>query len=121
MTNKEAIEEIKKWIEGCPIKYTAQAFDLAIKALERYGTLEVCSCPEARHGLKYYKEEDNICDMEQLATVEFYKSEKTGKIYAEFILEDGCWMRTKEIYPNEFTNLTEALLSFAEGEKGDVI
>ncbi|MBR3117673.1 MAG: hypothetical protein IKF29_00385 [Oceanobacillus sp.] len=76
---------------------------------------------EIRHSSKYYKEEDNICDMESLATVEFYKSEKTGKIYAEFILEDSCWMRTKEIYPNEFTNLTEALLSFAEGEIGDVI
>ena len=35
MTNKEAIKEIQKWLDGCPFEDTKKAFDLAIKALER--------------------------------------------------------------------------------------
>lgn len=66
-----------------------------------------------RHSAEYYNEEDNICDMEEIMTVEFYKSEKTGKIYAEFISsDDGLWLSTKEIFPDEFNNLILALSSF---------
>ena len=67
-----------------------------------------------RHSAEYYNEEDNICNMENLATVEFYRSEKTGKIYAEFIFIPGCWTTTKEILPEEFNNLKSALISFSD-------
>lgn len=64
-----------------------------------------------RHNAKHYNEEDNVCNMEHLAIVEFYKSKKTNKIYAEFIFEDGCWRTTKEIFPDEFDDLKSALKS----------
>jgi len=35
MTNKEAIKEIKRWLDGCPFADTKEAFNLAIKALRR--------------------------------------------------------------------------------------
>ncbi len=35
MTNKEAIKEIKRWLDGCPFADTREAFNLAIKALKR--------------------------------------------------------------------------------------
>lgn len=35
MTNKEAIKEIQRWLDGCPFEDTKEAFDLAIKALRK--------------------------------------------------------------------------------------
>ena len=34
MTNKEAIKEIEKWLDGCPFEDTKKAFTLAINAIE---------------------------------------------------------------------------------------
>lgn len=34
MTNEQAIDEIKLWLNGCPYADTIEAFNIAIKALE---------------------------------------------------------------------------------------
>lgn len=64
----------------------------------------------------YEDEKDNVCNMDELGTIEIYKSEQTGKIYANFILLDGSddsglWFDTKEIFPDEFEEIKNKLLS----------
>lgn len=117
MTNKEEAEILKLYKqrldESCSnlLDRDKEAFDLAIKVLEQ--TNNSNDTDRVRHDLAYYSEEDNACNMEELMTVEFYQSEKTGKIYCEFISSDeGCWKTTKEIYPDEYDNLKSALNSF---------
>ena len=41
MTNKEAIQEIQRWLDGCPFEDTKEAFTLAIKALKMAVNQEV--------------------------------------------------------------------------------
>lgn len=64
----------------------------------------------------YIDEDENVCNMEELGTIEIYKSEQTGKIYANFILLDGSdnsgiWLDTKEIFPDELDEIKNKLLS----------
>ena len=79
-----------------------------------------------RHDADYYNEEDNICNMNELGKIEIYQSEKTGKIYLDFIMHSkkfsnyGSWQITKEIFPEEFEKLENTLLDLkAERKKGD--
>ena len=41
MTNKEAIKEIQRWLDGCPFTDTKEAFEMAIKALRRIDCIYV--------------------------------------------------------------------------------
>jgi len=76
-----------------------------------------------RHDSYYYNEEDNVCNMNKLGTIEIYQSEKTGKLYLEFIIFDGefpncgMWTTTKEIFPEEFERLENTLLKLKNEEE----
>ncbi len=76
-----------------------------------------------RHDSYYYNEEDNVCGMNELGTIEIYQSGETGKIYLEFIIFDGefpnnsVWTTTKEIFPEEFKKLENTLLELKDEEE----
>ena len=52
MTNKEAIKEIQRWLDGCPFEDTKESFTLAIKALEERPQGDIIKCQDCKHQIK---------------------------------------------------------------------
>ena len=69
-----------------------------------------------------YEEDENVCNLPKVLTIEVHNSEKTGKFYIEFIehtevtnYNNGCWT-DREICKDEFKTLLKLCYPEWDGE-----
>jgi hypothetical protein len=71
---------------------------------------------------QYNNDPGILNNSDELLNLQILKSNKTGKLYAQYILHgtndeyDGLWRMTAEIFPEEFDDIKTRLLEISEAE-----